>query len=39
MWQLKEGYTDFAQKSRSRLKVLGAERVARSKVRIEDSQY
>jgi hypothetical protein len=29
----------FCQKSRGCLKVLGAERVARSRVRIEDSQY
>jgi len=38
MWELKEG-AQMLPKSRSRLRVLGAERVTRSRVRIEDSQY
>jgi len=36
---IKGGVHRFCQKSRSHLKILGAERVARSKVLIQDSQF
>jgi len=39
MSQLKEGCTDFAKNLGVASKFLGAEKVARSRVLIEDSQY